>query len=385
MKIIFSNSYLTLPSNSAEAVFMVKMAESYGKLGHQVVLSLLKEGDQLDKRRVLDFFEVQDTFDIEYRELSRNRKLLFFDLAFKIPLFMKLKNPDVFHTKNITSAWGACKIFNLPTILELHDSPAGNVKTMKLFQQTIKSRSFLFIIVITHALSSHIRDLIGSKVPIIVLPDAVNQANIDLEITKENARKLLNLNSENPIALYSGQLYEGRGIELIIEIAKILQDYKFLVVGGNEADIRKYKDASLKILNIKFLGHQEQKRLLLFQKAADVLLMPYANKVTVSGIKGGDTSKYASPMKMFEYMAAERPIVSSTLPVLFEILRHNHNALMVDYYKVDEWVNAIRLLINDPNFAQKLASSAKEDVKQYTWEKRAKKIIDFYNSQNVEK
>ena len=385
MKIIFSNSYLTLPSNSAEAVFMVKMAESYGKLGHQVVLSLLKEGAQLDKRRVLDFFEVQDTFDIEYRELSRNRKLLFFDLAFKIPLFMKLKNPDVFHTKNITSAWGACKIFNLPTILELHDSPAGNVKTMKLFQQTIKSRSFLFIIVITHALSNHIRDLIGSKVPIIVLPDAVNQANIDLEITKENARKLLNLNSENPIALYSGQLYEGRGIELIIEIAKILQDYKFLVVGGNEADIRKYKDASLKILNIKFLGHQEQKRLLLFQKAADVLLMPYANKVTVSGIKGGDTSKYASPMKMFEYMAAERPIVSSTLPVLFEILRHNHNALMVDYYKVDEWVNAIRLLINDPNFAQKLASSAKEDVKQYTWEKRAKKIIDFYNSQNVEK
>ena len=55
---------------------------------------------------------------------------------------------------------------------------------------------------------------------------------------------------------------------------------------------------------------------------ADILLMPYSlNKVlTNSSGSSSNTAKYASPIKMFEYLASGRPILSSNLRVLKEIL-----------------------------------------------------------------
>ena len=56
--------------------------------------------------------------------------------------------------------------------------------------------------------------------------------------------------------------------------------------------------------------------------------MPYQAKVSI-GVKGHDTGRWMSPMKMFEYMAAGVPVISSDLAVLREILINEKNALLV--------------------------------------------------------
>src|SRR3990170_1610021 len=81
-----------------------------------------------------------------------------------------------------------------------------------------------------------------------------------------------------------------------------------------------------KLENVRLLGFVSPPRLPLVRAAGEVLLLPYGRAITVSG--GGDTTAFASPMKMFEYLAAGRVILSSDLPVLREVLNEGNAILL---------------------------------------------------------
>lgn len=86
---------------------------------------------------------------------------------------------------------------------------------------------------------------------------------------------------------------------------------------------------------------------------------------------------YSSPMKLFEYMAASRPIVASDLPSVGEVLRDEENALLVAPSDPGALAAALRRLRDDPALADRLAHQAAQDVAGYTWEARARRILAF--------
>jgi glycosyltransferase involved in cell wall biosynthesis len=88
-----------------------------------------------------------------------------------------------------------------------------------------------------------------------------------------------------------------------------------------------------------------------------------------------------SPMKMFEYMAAGRPIISSNLPVLKEVLVEKLNALLVTPDDVSEWVEAANLLQENPELSNRIALSARSDYEsEYNWCTRALKLRSLINN-----
>ena len=101
--------------------------------------------------------------------------------------------------------------------------------------------------------------------------------------------------------------------------------------------------------------------------------MPYKREVSVSS-GGSDTSGWMSPMKMFEYMATRRLIISSDHAVLREVLSEQ-NALLCDPEDVDAWETGIRKAVTDVGWRERLADRAYQDVKQYTWRNRVKRIF----------
>jgi glycosyltransferase involved in cell wall biosynthesis len=107
--------------------------------------------------------------------------------------------------------------------------------------------------------------------------------------------------------------------------------------------------------------------------AADVLLMPYARSILGSS---GDASSasVASPMKMFEYMAAGRAILTSDLPVIREVL-DDSSAAFAPPEDAPAWTSALQSLLADPARRAALASTARREVEKYTWVARAKKIL----------
>ena len=117
-----------------------------------------------------------------------------------------------------------------------------------------------------------------------------------------------------------GHLYEGRGIEIISELSILNSSCDFVVVGGNDDDIERWK-SKVNVKNLHFLGHLSHARALEVMQLADVLLLPYQKSVSI-GVRGSNTSAWMSPFKMFEYMSSGVPIVASDLPVLRSIIAH---------------------------------------------------------------
>jgi len=80
---------------------------------------------------------------------------------------------------------------------------------------------------------------------------------------------------------------------------------------------------------------------------------------------------------MFEYMAAGAPIIASDLPVLGEVLRHDHNALIAPADDVAAWQRAVERLVGDPALSRRLAQQAHADlVRDHTWDTRVRRILD---------
>ena len=94
-----------------------------------------------------------------------------------------------------------------------------------------------------------------------------------------------------------------RGIEIIIGLAKINPSVLFCVCGGTPELVTSFRSNN-RLQNIIFLGHVPHRESRYLMSRCDVLLMPYQRKVSI-GDHSADTSRWMSPMKMFEYMAAK--------------------------------------------------------------------------------
>ena len=96
-----------------------------------------------------------------------------------------------------------------------------------------------------------------------------------------------------------------------------------------------------------------------------------------------ETSKFMSPLKIFEYMATKKPIITSDMPVLREFLNNNENCILCNSKKIGEWISAIKKLKSNNDFKKRITDNAyNELVNNYTWSKRAKNIINFNQVSN---
>ena len=84
-------------------------------------------------------------------------------------------------------------------------------------------------------------------------------------------------------------------------------------------------------------------------------------------------------MKMFEYMAAGRGIVSADLPSIREVLNEG-NAVLVEPGKIGDWRLEIEALLADEPRRLALGKQARLDVEQLTWVKREERVMKTIGS-----
>jgi glycosyltransferase involved in cell wall biosynthesis len=81
-----------------------------------------------------------------------------------------------------------------------------------------------------------------------------------------------------------------------------------------------------------------------------------------------------SPLKMFEYLAAERLVVASDIPVLREVLTEDI-AVLVDPEDPGAWCDAVQHAADDPAWAQQRALAARGVAAEHTWRARAARCL----------
>jgi glycosyltransferase involved in cell wall biosynthesis len=202
-------------------------------------------------------------------------------------------------------------------------------------------------------------------------PDGVDLQRFEPAVERDEARSRLGLPAAARIVCHAGHLYPGRGVEETLEALTSLPDVLLVLIGGNPEDINRIRaQAAGRDLcdRVRFEGTVPNGKVPLYLWAADALIMPYTTRTA--------TARAMSPLKMFEYMAAGRPIVATDFPSVREVLRHEENALLVAPDSPDQIARGLRRVLEDRVLAGTLAGRARKDVEAYTWERRAEHILE---------
>lgn len=301
------------------------------------------------------------------------RKLLSIHFAFQIATTNR-ERPVL--TRHIPTAI-FCSLLGRKTILEIH-SPPESFSSKLMVRLLLRLHCFIGLILISKALEAEFFRQYGKigKNKAHVLADSAF-ARIVQPGDSINFRAAHSLDNCFTVG-YSGSFLPGKGVEVVVKLAELFPSVQFLVIGGSEEEIARVRPESSS-RNIIFTGTIPTIHVAVGISCCDVVLLPNKRVVLVNNGRE-DIGKWTSPLKMFEYMAARRPIICSRLEVLSEVLAEGVDCLMADPDDISEWTFALKKLINSPEIRQDLADAAySKFFRNYTWEKRALKIVQIFN------
>jgi glycosyltransferase involved in cell wall biosynthesis len=221
-------------------------------------------------------------------------------------------------------------------------------------------------VTITRALATDLSTRFGARDRVLVAPDGTRlPAPVDAATT---ARR------DAPIATYAGHLYAWKGVDTLVAAAAFLPHVRVRIVGGmpgepDEARLRAQAEALGASARVEFVGYVPPPEVAAWLSRSDVLVLP--------NVDTSVSARYTSPLKLFEYMAAGRPIVASRLPALEEVLTDGLNALLVPPGDPSALASAISRLVAEPPLAAALAARAKRDVADYSWARRAERLEEL--------
>jgi len=175
---------------------------------------------------------------------------------------------------------------------------------------------------------------------------------------------------------YFGSLDKSKGSNFIIKLAKIDKINNYFIYGGGEQEVSKLKEEGIS-KNLKINQSVRYSKLNKYISKMDVLLMPSNLKIlrSLGGI--GNIAKYTSPLKLFDYLASGKLIISSNLKVLHVILENKKNCIMINTLETTKWIKEINNLGNNVSIINYLKINAFNLSKKYTYLKRAEKLLKF--------
>ncbi len=221
-------------------------------------------------------------------------------------------------------------------------------------------------VTITGALRDDLTARFGGRGPLAVIPDGVRIID-----RGGSPFKPAGANGGDAVVAYAGHLYAWKGVDVLLEALARVPNASGLIIGGHaaEPDLERLKAlaAGLGIAGrMTFTGLVEPARVAGLLGQAGILALPNP----ASAI----STRFTSPLKLFEYMAAGRPIVASDLPSIREVLRHEENALLVAPGDAAAMAAAIQRLIADPVLGARLARAAFDAAPEYSWDRRAERL-----------
>lgn len=358
----------TIPSDTANSLQVMKACQALAQIGHEVTLLVPASGNTTTDLK--QHYGLQTGFPIEWLSSSSRRRFTWDSVG-----WARANHADVIYSWFPQSATFAL-IYKIPAVFEIHIQPAGLFGPWwhRAFA-SLPGRKRL--VSITSALVEILQRDFHMHLPkdeVVIAPNGVDLERFASLPNPMGARHQIGLR-EVPTVMCTGHLYAGRGADLFLALAKSLPQAQFVWVGGRPADIEHWRQRA-ESDNVTFTGFIANRDLPLYQAAADILLMPYSRSITGSS-GSADSAAVASPMKMFEYMAAGRAIVSSDLPVIREVLNEK-NAVFCQPDDVGDWRLVIEALLADADRRTVLGSWARHDVQGYTWVARAQRIMSNF-------
>ncbi len=219
------------------------------------------------------------------------------------------------------------------------------------------------LVFISRGLEETVMEEVNRKIPHSVVPSGVTVRG---DIEKKDFLKQC-----NEVFYVGSSRYEWKGIEALLDAVSKLDGVKLNIIGDVESGIKNLSSFEFleKSGRIKLWGYIPPARVPKVLQKAYIGVLPTSADRLIG-------RKFTSPLKLLEYMAAGMAIVASDLPSTREIVTENE-ALLVKPGDAHSLAAGIRKVVENPGLRNNLAKNALKKVEQFSWEKRAEKIIAF--------
>lgn len=289
-----------------------------------------------------------------------------------LPPIIADREPDVVYTRSPALLPALLKT-NVPVILELHQLPRF---ARRLFVEECNACARVA------CLTSPMRDQLlkwgVKKERLMVEGDAVDLDRFENLPSQAKARSKWNLKTDRPVVGYVGRLTtlgQEKGVKTVLEAVAKDKTFFAFVVGGPEDDKKRYEAMAKKLGltedDVLFTGEIQAADVPASLCACDVLAMPFPDMPHYR--------THMSPLKMFEYMAANRPLVTSDLPTVRDVLSEE-TAVFCAPGSTDSFVKALLWIVGHSDQAKERAAAAAALVRHHTWPERMARILDGVSS-----
>jgi len=294
------------------------------------------------------------------------------------------RRADVYYTRDTVVAFWLLRL-GLPTIYEEHVVPKKG--QIWLLRRIMRHPALEVVVVLTSFIKERLISLGFSKEKILVLPDGVDLALFSTLPTKQACRTQLGLEPNRPIIGYIGRfktMEMEKGIPELVQAMALLRSLNgseplLVCVGGPMDAVANYLNLADRIgvsrTQLRFVDRVAPGNVPYWIRAFDVAVAPFP--------RNDHYAFFMSPLKLFEYMAAGVPIVATDLPSIREVLRHGENAWLVEPGNDKALAAAITGVLEDAVLSGKLAANARHAADRYTWERRARAILNQASENRV--
>ncbi len=371
--------HVDMSSLNAEGIQIVNFAKALKSLGHNIELIAPKTSGG-DNFRELPLCHMPRV-DIEYL-----RPLSLITLApFFLMKHFARKKPDAvicFDLYGIPTIIPTLKLLKIPVLLYLNSIIGEDMKALgrnplTSFIAELSWNMNVSLCDFVSAVSEPVRNYAvtsrGKKYErTSVIRDAVD-TSLFHPIEKDQARKELKLDPRHTYIGFVGSLCAWHGLEYLFhaapEIISRNGNIRFLIVGDGEMrnpleKLSRELGIGEYIIWTGFVSYEQIPRYI----SAFDLCIAFFKMIR---------SNYGSPMKVFEYLSCERPVVASNCPEYGEFVESIDAGISVDHEKTEELAQRITDLLADPERAVKMGKSGRQAIlEKHRWENRAKEFCE---------
>lgn len=367
------------PDPRARFIQIIHTCNALAKRGIEVTLMVGIKG-AYPKERILEFYGIPEQPNLrvigmpiirrEQKKYFRfsSHGVFYFSLLLHLLFKRSYRNREAIlflrHIKLASFIMRLGKFLRNPIVFEAHEFFHLAVRRGKKRERIRELESKVYrsadgIISISRTIKEHLVNLGVAPEKIHVVHNGVEAGWFDIE------RK-----SSGSFICYTGSLYSWKGVDTLIEAMKYLPDEKLIIVGGGKrmGELKHLAETEGITERVSFVGAIPRTEIPEYLSQSKVSVLPNTPSVP---------SQFSSPLKLFEYMASGIPIVASALPVFQEILTDERNAIFFEPGNPHSLAAAIKKLVDSPGLAARIGYTAKEDAKNYTYDKRAEKIIEL--------